>query len=102
MLSRSEIIAELSLLKENARHNLQLTRMETYEEVISVIESAPDVVATWEKQNGKFVCSRCDEVREIESLYCPSCGARMTNCKSWKSWFAADGKEICALIEVME
>lgn len=101
MLSKDELIAELTLLKELARRNLQLTRMEIYEEVISMVESAPDVVATWEKQNGKFVCSRCEEVREIDSLFCPSCGARMDNCISWKSsFFDENGKEVHALIEV--
>lgn len=103
MLSKDELITELSLLKDNARRNLQLTRMEIYEEVISMIESAPDVIATWEKRNGKYVCSRCDEVREIDSLFCPSCGARMENCTSWKSsFFDENGNEIHALIEVVK
>ena len=99
MVEKNDVVTAFTLLRDNARHNHQLAMTDFYENAIQVVKTIPEAEGTWEKDD-KFICSRCRGRNDVDSLYCPSCGARMTNCKSWKSWFEVDGKEICALIEV--
>lgn len=99
MVEKNDVVTAFTLLRDNARHNHQLAMTDFYENAIQVVKTIPEAEGTWEKGE-KYICSRCRGRNDVDSLYCPSCGARMTNCMSWKSWFEVGGKEVCALIEV--
>lgn len=103
MIDTNDIVAALIEWKDLARRNGQITREDILDEVINLVKTCPECEADWESAQNLFICSRCRARHEVDSLYCPSCGARMRNASSWKYWFTDDdGNEICAVCEVVK